>query len=45
MMISHADGGGSDYGDVNPVPLGSRDPWAKSLHSVMNEHKMSEMKV
>ncbi|BDB98679.1 hypothetical protein SACC_16960 [Saccharolobus caldissimus] len=44
-------------GDVSPVPLGSKeshDPlvvklgrWlrAKSLHSIMNEHKMSEMKV
>ncbi len=42
-------------GDVSPVPLGSkesRDPptlsgWlrAKSLHSIMNEHKMIEMKV
>jgi len=43
--------------DECPVPLGSReshDPptvklgrWfrAKSLHSIMNEHKMSEMKV
>jgi hypothetical protein len=58
MMISHADvgyaqKGGSDYGDVSPVPLGSKeshDPpkwWlrAKSLHSTMNEYKMSEMKV
>ncbi|ACP49021.1 transposase, IS605 OrfB family [Sulfolobus islandicus Y.N.15.51] len=40
-------------GDVSPVPLGSNeshDPpirWlrAKSLHSIMNEHKMIEMKV
>ncbi|AKA74852.1 transposase [Saccharolobus solfataricus] len=42
-------------GDVSPVPLGSKeshDPptlsgWlrAKSLHSIMNEHKMIEMKV
>jgi len=40
-------------GDVSPVPLGSKeshDPpkrWlrAKSLHSIMIEHKMSEMKV
>jgi len=43
--------------DVSPVPLGSkesRDPptlksvrllMAKSLHSIMIEHKMSEMKV
>ena len=37
--------GGSDYGDVSPVPLESHDPWAKSLHSIMNEHKMIEMKV
>jgi len=62
MMISHADvgyaqKGGSDCGDVSPVPLGSKeshDPptvkfgrWlrAKSLHSIMNEDKMNEMKV
>jgi hypothetical protein len=58
MMISHADvgyaqKGESDYGDVSPVPLGSKeshDPpkgWlrAKSLHSIMNEDKMIEMKV
>ena len=39
-------------GDVSPVPLESHDPptvsrWlrAKSLHSIMNEHKMIEMKV
>jgi hypothetical protein len=40
-------------GDVSPVPLGSKeshDPpirWlrAKSLHSIMNEHKMIEMEV
>jgi hypothetical protein len=59
-MIPHADVGyaqksGGDYGDVSPVPLGSKeshDPltvsrWlrAKSLHSIMNEHKMIEMKV
>ena len=59
-MISHADvgyaqKGGSDYRDVSPVPLGSKeshDPptvsgWlrAKSLHSIMIDHKMSEMKV
>jgi len=36
--------------DVSPVPLGSkefRDPPTvkKSLHSIMNEHKMSEMRV
>ncbi len=60
MMISHADvgyaqKGEGDYGDVSPVPLGSKeshDPptvsgWlrAKSLHSIMNDHKMIEMKV
>ena len=49
-MNSHADvgyaqKGGGDYGDVSPVPLESHDPWAKSLHSIMNEHKMIEMKV
>jgi len=61
-MISHADvgyaqKGGSDYGDVTPVPLGSKEShdsstvkfgrWlrAKSLHSIMIEDKMSEMKV
>jgi len=57
-MISHTDvgyaqKGEGDYGDVSPVPLGSKeshDPpkrWlrAKSLHSIMIEHKMSEMKV
>ena len=61
-MISHTDvgyaqKGGSDYGDVSPMPLGSKespDPptvkfgrWlrAKSLHSIMNEHKMIEMRV
>ncbi|ACP44877.1 hypothetical protein YG5714_0582 [Sulfolobus islandicus Y.G.57.14] len=42
-------------GDVSPVPLGSKeshDPptvsgWlrAKSLHSIMNDYKMIEMKV
>jgi len=32
--------GGSDYGDVSPVPLESHDPWAKSLHSIMNEMKV-----
>ncbi|MEJ2775571.1 hypothetical protein WIW90_04970 [Sulfolobaceae archaeon RB850M] len=37
--------GRSDYGDVSPVPLESHDPWAKSLHSIMNEHKMIEMEV
>jgi len=54
MMISHADvgyaqKGEGDYGDVSPVPLESHDPsrWlrAKSLHSIMNEDKMNEMKV
>ncbi|WP_048051888.1 hypothetical protein [Saccharolobus islandicus] len=62
-MNSHADvgyaqkGGSKNYGDVSPVPLGSKeshDPptvkfgrWlrAKSLHSIMNDHEMSEMKV
>ncbi|MEJ2778500.1 hypothetical protein [Stygiolobus sp. RP850M] len=46
---------GSDYRDVSPVPLGSKeshDPptvsrWlrAKSPYSIMNNHKMIEMKV
>ncbi len=53
MMTPHADVGYAqkgerDCGDVSPVPLGSKeshDPWAKSLHSIMNEHKMIEMKV
>ncbi|BDB99981.1 hypothetical protein [Saccharolobus caldissimus] len=48
---------GEKCGDVSPVPLGSKeshDPptvkpgkWlrAKSLHSIMNEDKMIEMKV
>ncbi|WP_187287693.1 hypothetical protein [Saccharolobus islandicus] len=54
MITSHADvgyaqkGGSKNYGDVSPVPLGSKeshDPpkrWlrAKSLHSIMNEYKM-----
>jgi hypothetical protein len=31
--------------DVSPVPLESQDPPAKSLHSIMIEHKMIEMKV
>jgi hypothetical protein len=52
-MISHADvgyaqKGEGDYGDVSTMPLGSKeshDPWAKSLHSIMIDHKMSEMKV
>ncbi|MFP3201490.1 MAG: hypothetical protein RXR43_04410 [Sulfolobus sp.] len=40
--------GGSDCGDVSPVPLESHDPpkrWlrAKSLHSIMNYHKINEM--
>ncbi|WP_080513461.1 hypothetical protein [Saccharolobus islandicus] len=50
-------GGSKNYGDVSPVLLGSNeshDPstvkfgrWlrAKSLHSIMIEDKMSEMKV
>ncbi|MFP3202230.1 MAG: hypothetical protein RXR43_08310 [Sulfolobus sp.] len=39
MMTSHADvgKGGGDYGDVSSVPSKSHDPWAKSLHSIMNE--------
>jgi len=37
--------GGSDYGDVSPMPLESHDPLAKSLHSIMIEHKMIEMNV
>jgi hypothetical protein len=45
MMISQAYVGEGDYGDVSPVPLESHDPWAKSLYSVMIEHKMIEMKV
>ena len=53
MMISHTDvgyaqKGEGDCGDVSPVPLESHDPlWlrAKSLHSIMNEDKMIEMKV
>ncbi|MFP3200966.1 MAG: hypothetical protein RXR43_01730 [Sulfolobus sp.] len=50
MMISHADvgyaqKGESEYRDESPVSVESHDPWAKSLHSIMNEHKMSEMKV
>ena len=57
-MISHTDVGyaqkdGSDYGDVRPVPLVSKEShgppkrWlrAKPLHSIMNEHKIIEMKV
>jgi hypothetical protein len=42
--------GEGDYGDVSPVPLESHDTptvsrWlrAKSLHSIINEDKMSEM--
>ena len=47
MMISHTDVGygEGDYGDVSPVPLESHDPWAKSLHLIMIEHKMIEMQV
>jgi hypothetical protein len=40
MMISQADGGGSDRGDVSPVLLESHDPWAKSLHLIMIEMKV-----
>ena len=55
--VGYAQKGGSDCRDVSPVPLGSKeshDPptvkfgrWlrAKSLHSIMIEHKMIEMKV
>ena len=53
--VGYAQKGESDCRDVSPVPLGSkesRDPptvsrWlrAKSLHSIMNEHKMIEMRV
>jgi hypothetical protein len=43
--VGYAQKGGSDYGDVSTVPLESHDPWAKSLHSIMNEHKMIEMRV
>jgi len=53
--VGYAQKGGSDYGDASPVPLSSKeshDPltvsrWlrAKSLHSIMNEDKMIEMKV
>ena len=55
--VGYAQKGGSDCRDVSPVPLGSKeshDPptvkfgrWlrAKSLHSIMNEYKMIEMKV
>ena len=32
--------GGSDYGDVSPVPLESHDPLAKSLYSIMIEMKV-----
>jgi hypothetical protein len=47
--LSHRCGqkGGSDCGDVIPVPLESHDPqWlrAKSLHSIMIEDKMCEMR-
>ncbi|WCM38577.1 hypothetical protein [Saccharolobus islandicus] len=55
--VGYVQKGEGDYRDVSPVPLGSNeshDPstvkfgrWlrAKSLHSIMNEHKMIEMKV
>ncbi|MFP3203594.1 MAG: hypothetical protein RXR43_15695 [Sulfolobus sp.] len=32
--------GEGNCGDVSPVPLESHDPWAKSLHSIMNEMKV-----
>jgi hypothetical protein len=53
--VGYAQKGEGDCRDVSPVLLGSKeshDPltvsrWlrAKSLRSIMNEHKMSEMKV
>jgi len=53
--VGYAQKGEGDYGDVSSVPLGSKeshDPptvngWlrAKSLHSIMIDHKMIEMKV
>jgi hypothetical protein len=51
--VGYAQKGEGDCGDVSPVPLGSKeshDPpkrWlrAKSLHSIINEDKMNEMKV
>ena len=55
--VGYAQKGGSDCRDVSPMPLGSKeshDPptvkfgrWlrAKSLHSIMNEHKIIEMRV
>jgi hypothetical protein len=55
--VGSAQKGGRDCRDVSPVPLGSkefRNPptlksdrllRAKSLHCIMNEHKMSEIKV
>jgi len=57
LHVGSAQKGGRDCRDVSPVSLGSkesRDPptlksvgllMAKSLHSIMIEHKMSEMKV
>jgi len=55
--VGYAQKVGSDCGDVSPVPLGSKEShdqptvkpgrWlrAKSLHSIMIEHKMIEMRV
>ena len=55
--VGYAQKGGSDCRDVSPVPLGSKeshDPptvelgrWlrAKSLHSIVIERKMIEMRV
>ncbi|EHP70822.1 hypothetical protein MetMK1DRAFT_00013260 [Metallosphaera yellowstonensis MK1] len=53
--VGYAQKGGSDCRDVSNVPFGSKeshDPptlsgWlrAKSVHLIMNEHKMIEMKV
>ncbi|EHP70832.1 hypothetical protein MetMK1DRAFT_00013360 [Metallosphaera yellowstonensis MK1] len=57
LDVGSAQKGGRDCRDVSPVPLGSkefRNPptlksdrllRAKSLHCIMNEHKMSEIKV
>ena len=51
--VGYAQKGEGDYWDVSPVPLGSKESHdppkrglrAKSLHSIMIDHKMSEMKV
>ena len=54
LDVGYAQKGGSDCRDVSPLPLDSKeshDPptvsrWlrAKSLYSIMIEHKMSEMR-